>query len=209
MNGAKMGTKFEEKLSALVDNELTSFESRRLINELANDPVLKSRWGRYHLMGDLMRGEVYLEAENNFAAGVMSRINEEAVPEVSSRNKNAWLKPMTGVAIVASVAVVSLFSLKNITNEGGFTSEQMVTVGETAPANSPVASSTTAPGNSMVQPVSVENPAVVDPEGKIDPLQRISSEPRMNSYLATHAEFAARPGIMPRVRVVGFEADTK
>jgi hypothetical protein len=53
--------------------------------------------------------------------------------------------------------------------------------------------------------VSVEKANSKDSQAKAEILKPVVSDPRMNSYLATHAEFAARPGIMPRVRVIGFE----
>ena len=206
MDGSEMGIKFEERVSALVDSELTSFESRRLINELEKDPVLRKRWGRYHLIGDVLRDQMPAEINSSFAKGVMERINDEAIPRSSS---NAWLKLLTGVAITATVAMVSLLGLKNLTSEGGLTPAEIAksesTHVTTQPVAAPVASIGTADVNGVVQPVSIEKSERDDSQAKAEILKPVVSDPRMNSYLATHAEFAARPGIMPRVRVIGFE----
>ena len=204
-----MGIKFEERVSALVDGELTSFESRRLINELEKDPVLRKRWGRYHLIGDVLRDQVPAEINSSFAEGVMERINDEAAPQSPPSRANAWLKPLTGVAITATVAIVSLLGLKNLTSEGGLTPAQIAesesTSVTTQPVAAPVASIGTAGANGLVQPVSIEKSEIRDAQAKAEILKPVVSDPRMKSYLATHAEFAARPGIMPRVRVIGFE----
>ena len=198
-----MGTKFEERVSALVDSELTSFESRRLITELEKDSALKERWGRYHLIGDVLRDEMPGEVDPSFASRVMDRINEEVAPGSLSIKENAWLKPLAGVAITATVAVVSLLGLKNLTSEGGLSPEQIATSERAAPTQ-PVVADTGA--NGMVQPVSIEKSSIGGSQGKAEILKPVMSDPRMNSYLATHAEFAAGPGILPRVRVIGFEA---
>jgi len=203
MDGSEMGTKFEERVSALVDSELTSFESRRLITELEKGSALRERWGRYHLIGDVLRDEMPLEVDQNFASSVMDRINEEVAPGSLSIKANAWLKPLAGVAITATVAVVSLLGLKNLTSEGGLSPEQIAKSERAAPTQ-PVVAATGA--NGMVQPVSIEKSNIEGSQGKVEILKPVMSDPRMNSYLATHAEFAAGPGIMPRVRVIGFEA---
>jgi len=199
-----MGTKFEERVSALVDSELTSFESRRLITELEKDSALKERWGRYHLIGDVLRDEMPREVDPSFASRVMDRINEEVAPGSLSIKENAWLKPLAGVAITATVAVVSLLGLKNLTSEGGISPEQIAKSERAAAPTQPVVAATGA--NGMVQPVSIEKSSIEGSQGKAEILKPVMSAPRMNSYLATHAEFAAGPGILPRVRVIGFEA---
>ncbi len=207
-----MGIKFEERVSALIDDELTSFESRRLIDELENDATLRKRWTRYHLIGDVMRDEIPREMNQDFAAGVMGRIDDEAVHASSSIEANAWLKPLAGVAIVATVAVVSLLGLKSLTSEGGVVSAQIAAseratpAVQTQPAVAPIASSEETSAKGVVQPVSIEKSTSQNSQGKVETIKPFVSDPRMNSYLATHAEFAARPGIMPRVRAVGFEA---
>jgi sigma-E factor negative regulatory protein RseA len=207
MDGRKMSTKFEEKISALVDNELTSFESRRVIDELEADSALKRRWERYHLMGDLLRDEVPAGLDRSFTASVMERINNETVSNVTPTRTNVWLKPAAGFAIVATVAIVSLFSLKSLTS---VSPPQAVAVESLQPTQAAVSSATPA-SSGMVQPVSIERTASSDSGGKVELLKpaALSDDPRMNDYLATHAEFAARQGIVPRVRVLGFEAGEK
>jgi len=202
-----MSTKFEEKISALVDNELTSFESRRIIDELEGDSALQRRWERYHLVGDLLRDEVPARLDRSFAASVMERINDETVPDMAPSRSNVWLKPAAGFAIVATVAVVSLFSLKSLTS---VSPPQAVAIESVQPIQAS-ASSATPVSNGMIQPVSVERTASSDPDGKVELFKpaALSDDPRMNDYLATHAEFAARQGIVPQVRVLGFQAGEK
>ncbi len=47
----------KEQISALLDGELPEHEAARCLDRLTRDPDLRSAWGRYHLIGDALRGE--------------------------------------------------------------------------------------------------------------------------------------------------------
>ena len=46
-----------EQLSALVDGALDEGPGRSVLARLGDQPALRARWGRYHLIGDVLRGE--------------------------------------------------------------------------------------------------------------------------------------------------------
>ena len=53
-----MSKRHEEILSAFVDEETSAFETRASVNELVTDGSQRSRWERYHLISDTLRGNI-------------------------------------------------------------------------------------------------------------------------------------------------------
>lgn len=52
-----MTEKLRQSLSAAIDDEADAFELRRVVDELGRDPELRAVWDRYHLIGDVLRGD--------------------------------------------------------------------------------------------------------------------------------------------------------
>jgi sigma-E factor negative regulatory protein RseA len=109
-----------ERLSALVDNETDSFETRRLIDELLKSKEDRGKWSRYHLIGDSLRGGMRQIAPADFLAGVQSGIADDSPLDVRTAPPVAvrWLKPAAGVGVAAAVAVVSLLGLQAMIGGG-------------------------------------------------------------------------------------------
>lgn len=98
-----------EHLSCLMDGELSADAGRFLVRRAASDESLGETWQRYHLIRDCLRrpGEA--------AALVRLSIDLDQLDEVSlsqhesaERRGAAWLRPLTGAAIAASVAVAAV-----------------------------------------------------------------------------------------------------
>jgi sigma-E factor negative regulatory protein RseA len=181
----------QERLSALIDGEVTEFERRRLIDELLVNDDDRSQWTRAHLIGDAMRGELPEKISLNFAASVRAQIDEE--PEIKNRaSAPVWLKPTAGFAVAAMVAVVSVLSLQSIV---GY---------EEAPTGlTPMAASTptpVAPNNANFRLASSPAPEIVKEGVSSSEVQQ-----RINRYLVNHSEFATHPGVLPYARIVGYE----
>lgn len=109
-----------ERLSALVDNETESFETRRLIDQLLRSEPDRKTWARYHLIGDSLRGGMRRTAPPDFLARVRSGIEDDQPLHVplESATGPRWLNPAAGVGIAAAVAVVSLLGLQTMTGTG-------------------------------------------------------------------------------------------
>lgn len=71
-----------EQLSALADNELDLADAEHLLTSLQANGSAAEAWGRYHLIGDVMRGTPALSAD--FKSKLMAKI--EAEPTVLSPN---------------------------------------------------------------------------------------------------------------------------
>ena len=202
----------EERLSALYDGEMSSFEGHRLTSELLINSKRKSKWLRYQMISDVMRGEVSQQWDAGFADRVMQGIESDPAYDMQDADKSthAWLKPAAGLALAASVSAVSIFALQFATSpDSGL---EMASSTEPAIENAAAAQpqtlaelpkSTTTTDNSMVRQVNTTEiaPAVAT-------TGTVLTDPRMDSYLATHAEFASRPGFLSRVRIVGYSGST-
>lgn len=203
-----MNTPLDERISALIDDEVGAFEARRLVDEVLASPEMRDRWTRYHLMGDALRNTLPERFDNTLVDRVMARVESESAHTDSAAGRPrsvrpGWAKPVVGLAIAASVAAVSVFSLKTFTGNGEIPAMTAATNVETLAA--PVL---VQPAGGMVKPVNVG--AIIPATARTAPSEpepaRKLYDPRMHSYLATHAEYAAQPGMMSRVRVVGFSA---
>ena len=117
-----------ESLSALMDGEADELEVRRILNQLDKDDELRGKWKNYHLMGSLMREESFdsidlTQGINQALDGVNSPINHEA-PQLKEQNtvsaaKPAWYKPLTSVAVAASVTLAVLVGVQSIEPDSG------------------------------------------------------------------------------------------
>jgi sigma-E factor negative regulatory protein RseA len=179
-----------EQLSALVDDELSDLERPLLLGRLQRDASLRERMGRYQLISEVMRG-----TENASALGIADRVQaaiQQDTPSGEPRSPLApaagWRKPLAGVAIAASVAVVAVLTVTGV--------EQ----------------SADRSGGSQVAVADKSAVAVVQEDAAEERWDRI--EPRINKrlsgYLVNHSEYAASrsaQGVMPYARIVGYEPD--
>lgn len=169
-----------EQISALADGELEVHERALLIKRLEQDPDARERWGRYHRIGELMRGSSVIPGQR-VADSVRAALASE--PAHGNRvSMPAWVRPLAGLAIAATVSAVAILALRN---QGPVTDL------------SPVAS---APA--LVEPdaeVSVRAAALRGDAAEEDRLRQ-----RMEAYLVNYAESAAatRPqGVLEFVHV--------
>lgn len=113
-----------EQLSALIDNESTS---EQLLDDLICSETEQLQFSRYHLIGDVMRGEfAELPFDIEISQQVMNKISEQKVVELTPRAKAviaetnnvvSFVKRFGQYAIAASVAgVVVLTSLVTSTS---------------------------------------------------------------------------------------------
>src|SRR5438552_3599516 len=102
-----------EKLSALMDNELSELEERRLLKDLEQDANLRATWERYHVIRAALRKEDLYQAPAGIADAVARAIGAEPVRHRSyGVAVGKWLG---GVAIAATVATVAVLSVQSPT----------------------------------------------------------------------------------------------
>jgi negative regulator of sigma E activity len=101
-----------EKLSALMDDELTEFETRRVLDDLRDDPRQRATWERYHLARAALRNELDLAAAPGLAERIAGRLTQ--VPVRSPRP----LRAAGTLAVAASVAAVAIIGVQWLNRPG-------------------------------------------------------------------------------------------
>jgi sigma-E factor negative regulatory protein RseA len=174
-----------EVISAFVDNETSGFEARLSIKEMLQSDEQRTRWERYHVIRDALRGNLPATMDTDFTAEVMARIEAEptATGRGSARRSHQLLRPVGGLALAAVVAVVSVLALRSMRGP------------ELAPSAQTIAQTE----------ARAEAARVSEPEVPISPLNTPAMRAQMNSYLVNHAEYATAGGVMPYARVVGYD----
>jgi len=92
---------FDESLSALVDDELSELELRRILK--SSDEAALEKLGRYHLISNVLRKEVSLAQSIDVSAAVSASIASEETPKQAQPKKGLWAN-IGRVGIAASVA---------------------------------------------------------------------------------------------------------
>jgi len=148
-----------EKLSALMDNELSELEQRRLLEELKGDANQRATWERYHVIRGALRKEDLYRAPASIADAVARAIESEPARR---RSFTANLTKIAGgFAIAASVAVVAIVSVQSPFGPSKDTSP----VAQTAPA---AATLVAQPGPRAPAPANPLNRYLVE-HGEISP----------------------------------------
>lgn len=64
----------KEQISALMDGDLSDAQ---VLNELELDSDLQDTWGRYHLIGDAMRGDLPVNLQLDLSDSIMAALEDE------------------------------------------------------------------------------------------------------------------------------------
>jgi len=111
-----MKEKLHEQLSALVDDELADTEESLLIRRLAEDQALCDSLMRYQLISDAMRNHLPQHVDPGFRRRVQMALENESAagPGIpGAARARLLLKPLAGLAVAASVAVVAVVSFQD------------------------------------------------------------------------------------------------
>ena len=195
-----MTNKGKEKISAFLDGDMHQDELMSF--SLSSEPEDAKLVQRYQIIGDVMRGELSESSFVDVSHAVREALADETLivednissvqPEAVSSSEEvvtggwnlaAWFKPVTGMAVAASVAVVMVTTLSSQESGGP----------------SPVAS------NTELQPV-VTTAKVKSADVK--PVDRSSKD--LTPYVNQHLEYATQDtlqGRLPFIRAVGYEAE--
>lgn len=173
-----MSKETREHISSLMDGEISRETSRFLVRRLGTDEELCATWARYHLVRDCLRNQDGGLAREDLCTRIRSEIENDDVRQAPRRTAAGWLKPVAGVAIAASVALMAVMAVD--------------------PGTSPALQ---APG-AVSQGVAAE--AFSSPQGISDSTvasQTVSTR-QMNQYLLRHYQAAGNGGGRTFVRFV-------
>jgi sigma-E factor negative regulatory protein RseA len=169
-----------EHLSSLMDGELSRETGLFMARRLSSDGELCGTWKRYHMIRDCIRRQGGLFTFADLSSGIRDALDRDTTRRAESRAARRWLKPVAGLAIAASVALVAIIAI----GPGPQTPELIGDVaGDTA--NQSFASPNPLPA------VPISQPASFNPDNRID---RQAANARLNSYLVRHNQLARAAG---------------
>lgn len=106
-----MNDVIKEQLSAWIDGELPAAEERLLHERLLRDEGLKATAARYQLLRDVLRAQAPARIRKDFPAAVARAAAGLELAGRVRRPTPRWARPLAGLAIAASVAVVAVYGL--------------------------------------------------------------------------------------------------
>lgn len=108
----------KEAISALIDGELTPKDTSETVSHLLKSDDFCKVWNRYHLIGDVLRGEHVRVVYQDIAVRVSKQVREETTiiaphrvaphKQIRGLFDHRWVKPTVGFALAASVAVMAI-----------------------------------------------------------------------------------------------------
>ncbi len=114
-----MNEELDSQLSAMFDNELPAAECELLARRLSRDGDLKARWGRYAVIGAVIRAERGVTLDGTSGRARERGPVERARADRPMRRDRAagvqyrWWQPLAGAGLAAGVAAVSIFWLRS------------------------------------------------------------------------------------------------
>jgi len=176
-----MKDKLHEQLSALIDDELEEREQALLLRQLAGDAELSRRLSRFQIISDALQNHLPLRFNTGFHERVHAALNEEPTVHRERSILATLYKPVAGLAVAASVAMLAVLSLQSVRQEGP----------EAVPA---VASAAT--HDSYIR-------AAADDTVQSEESARAAQN--LDVYLVNHSEYAVNRGMLPYVHLVGHD----
>ncbi|CAG9000484.1 MAG: Anti-sigma-E factor RseA [Candidatus Celerinatantimonas neptuna] len=171
----------DEQISALMDSEL---QDEKVLESFIADDMTHNRWQRYHLIGDVMRGDAPQMLNLDLSAGIAQALENEPAHEMSgdndiSRMRKAnrpvpqWLKPLGQYAIAASVAVIAILGVQHYQGVGSSGKDQPLPVFNTVPIGG------------TISPVSLQA-NFIHPKQQLTEQQWLEQRREIAAYLQDH-----------------------
>jgi sigma-E factor negative regulatory protein RseA len=113
-----MNEELDSQLSAMFDDELPPAECELLARRLSRDEQLKARWGRYAVLGAVIRAERGVRLNAPLAGRVSAVLLREpdlsatSAPRGLRRGGLRWWQPVAATAVAAGVATVAIVWLR-------------------------------------------------------------------------------------------------
>lgn len=106
------------QISAFVDGELPDNEADLLLRRMGQDAELRLKVAEYLAIGRALRGETSVTGVDRIHERVSAELEDkpfEDIAETAGDPPAAAVRPLAGVAIAASVALVAIFGLQQMT----------------------------------------------------------------------------------------------
>ena len=175
-----------ETLSALLDDEASELELRRVLRDLNEDD--KHTLCRWQLARDKMHGHDAMPVPEGFNATLSAALAAEGAPQTRA----GWLTQAGRLAVAASVAMVTVVGWQSW--QGADSSVTQPMLAQEANQSRPLAEAAFVSRSFLPAPQA---------------LPAAQSGPRMNEMLLRHSEMAAQyssQGVVPYARLVSMDA---
>jgi negative regulator of sigma E activity len=206
-------TDLNEKLSLLLD-DYTDENIGTTIDEVTGDVNLQYRSRRYRIIGEALRNELPPAIDTGFHSAVMAKIHDQAtapnpVPTIAQESAVrhsllSWmtLKPLAGLAVAASVALVTVALWQPLKQESGQPGDGLVSADQEKIQQL---------AGQQLQTDAVTVSTRVQTPGTRWKVESASPVPgmqqKLNAYLVNHTEQSnSMQGLIPQARVAGFDA---
>lgn len=196
-----------------MDDALDGQELREFMQDLKRSPVTDAEQiQRYQMMHDVLKDELDQSSFIDISAAV-HRLIEQEVDSVTEKiptrsppvfDFSAWLRPLSGLAIAASVAMITVVTVRVVSNDSAESVQtQLVETNINLPIEQvqpmmPV-------NNQLLQHIHVVSTADQEKQSRI-------REQQLREYILNHSEYAGQTtiqGMMPYARVVSFNPQAK
>jgi negative regulator of sigma E activity len=213
----------KEKLSNLLDEYSPKDADQRPLDNLLSDVNQQYCIKRYQMIGQVMRHELANQIDTEFSENVMGKIraiktddNTTVSQQAVNQNKvkSIWhwgfLKPVAGMAVAASVAIVSITLWQPVSvTIGSPVSGESIVSAEQKKIDLLVKQPTQAvvPASAMLGNASTNSNSNSGMHWKV-----ISDAPalerKLNAYLINHTEYSKSiQGFIPQARVAGYGSE--
>lgn len=180
-----MNEELDSQLSAMFDDELHPGECELLARRLSRDELLKARWGRYAVMGAVIRAERGVRLNAPLAGRVSAVLLAEPALGTQPQGKQSapltWWQPLAATALAASVAAVCVLWLRAAGPGATAALTAQVSAAPLAQA-APVI-----PASASLAPSAADS-YVVPPPAKVLPVVVPSTE--LANYVVAHSMFS-------------------
>ncbi len=201
----------DEKLSYLLD-DYPGENAEAELDQVLGDVNLQYRARRYQMIGATMRHELPQVIDTDFHNSVMARIRQQtADAPVSESQKStktgrssilSWvtLKPFAGLAVAASVALVTVALWQPLQQESGQLDSGLVSADQQRVQQL---------AGQQIQGAAVPASTQLQSSGtrwKVD-RKMPALQQKLNAYLVNHTEHSnSVQGLIPQARVAGFDS---
>lgn len=107
----QMSKETREHISSLMDGEISREASRFLVRRLGSDDELCATWARYHVVRDCLRHQEGGFAQEDLCSRVNQVLQKDGQQDKPRRSLARWLRPVAGMAVAASVALVAVMAV--------------------------------------------------------------------------------------------------
>jgi negative regulator of sigma E activity len=183
-----MNEELDSQLSAMFDNELPAAECELLARRLSRDGDLKARWGRYAVIGAVIRAERGVTLDGVVAGRVSAALSSEPALSTEAARPSArklqyhWWQPVAGAGLAAGVAAVSILWLRS-----------QAVPGEAHPPMPAVVAGATALGAPVPQSA-LQNVSAVPDSFVVPPVQQrpmmVVPATELADYVVAHSAFS-------------------